>query len=81
MTILRQLRYLLHKRRERQEMEEEMRLHRELRAGQISRDALNRDGLNADEAAAGAARKFGHETLLKERANDVWGWNCWKIES
>jgi predicted permease len=51
---------MLLSRRWRRELQEEMRLHRELRARQ---------------AGAGAAeRRFGNELALMERSRDMWGW-------
>ena len=45
-------------------------LHRELRAQQIATE-----GVAPAEAAHMASRFFGNETLLKEKAGDMWGWN------
>ncbi len=68
--LLQRLRFLRSRRRHEQELQEEMLLHRELRARQIARQ-----GIEATEAAVLAARLFGNEALLKEKANDMWGWN------
>jgi predicted permease len=70
MKLLRRIHFLLSQDRQRREVEEEMRLHRELRARQ-----LQEQGLACSEASQTAARLFGNETLLKEKANDMWGWN------
>jgi predicted permease len=69
-NLVRRIQFLLSRERQRRELEEEMRLHRELRARQ-----LEGRGLKPAEALHTAARLFGNETLLKEKANDMWGWN------
>ncbi len=52
------------------EMEEEMRLHRDLRA----RD-LRDDGATAEEAYYSAQRRFGNSLRLREEIHQAWGWN------
>ncbi len=52
------------------EIDEEMRLHRELRQHeQIER------GISATEARYAAQRRFGNDLLLREESRDMWGWN------
>ena len=51
------------------ELEEEMRLHREMRAA----DEAAR-GADAGEARAAAQRRFGNATRMYERSREVWGW-------
>jgi hypothetical protein len=52
------------------EMEEEMRLHRDLRAREL------RDGGTASEDAGYAAqRRFGNSLRLREEIHQAWGWN------
>ena len=51
------------------DLQEEMRLHIELRR----RQQVN-DGLAPGEAMAAAQRKFGNATLLQEVSGDTWGW-------
>jgi predicted permease len=51
------------------DLEEEMRLHRELR----EQDQI-KAGLSPKEARQAASRRFGNELLLKERSHMVWGW-------
>ena len=51
------------------DLEEEMRLHVELRAQQQMQS-----GLAAEEARHAAARRFGNPTSLKERSHNSWGW-------
>ena len=66
----RRLLMLLRKRRFDRDLEEEMRLHLELRLWSRV-DA----GESFEEAQAGARRNFGNPTFLKEVSRDMWGWN------
>ncbi|MDQ2776706.1 MAG: ABC transporter permease [Acidobacteriota bacterium] len=68
--LLRRIRFLLRRRADRRELQEEMSLHRELRARQ-----LTQQGGAAAESSFMASRLFGNQTLLGEKANDMWGWN------
>lgn len=52
-----------------QEMEEEMRLHRDLRVRE-----LRQDGANANDARYAAQRKFGNTLRLREEIHQAWGW-------
>ena len=52
-----------------QELDEEMRLHRDLRAREL-RDG----GKNAEEAGYAAQRKFGNTLNLREEIHEAWGW-------
>lgn len=65
----RRLRLLLSRDQATRELEEEMRLHRELRA-----EALRREGRPESEARAEAARRFGHAIRAAEHSRDAWGW-------
>jgi len=51
------------------ELEEEMRLHRELKE-----KALIAEGMEKQEARYAANRKFGNATYLRERGSEAWGW-------
>jgi predicted permease len=52
------------------DLDEEMRLHREMRVQeQIER------GVSAKEAHYAAHRRFGNDLLLREESRDMWGWN------
>src|SRR5215467_9554856 len=51
------------------ELEEEVKLHLELRAEEYSKG-----GATNDDARAKARRRFGNATLLHERSHDAWGW-------
>ena len=50
------------------ELEEEMRLHVDLRT-----EAMCRAGLGDDDARHAARRRFGNGTMLVERSRDLWG--------
>ncbi len=60
---------LFHRGRFRAELEEEMRLHIDLRQRQQAER-----GLNEDEAHSAARRRFGNAALLKEKSHSAWGW-------
>ena len=51
------------------ELEEEMRLHRELTEKEIIAD-----GIDASEARYAANRRFGNAMYLRERGREAWGW-------
>ena len=52
------------------DLEEEMRLHRELR----EQEHIER-GLSSKEAHYAALRRFGNAFVLREESHDMWGWN------
>ena len=60
---------LLHRRRFRSELEEEMQLHLDLRQQQQTEQ-----GMRFDEAGFAARRRFGNKTVLKEKSQMNWGW-------
>ena len=68
MSLLRQFWYLVRRDRYAAELEEEMRLHREMRA-----ERLRERGMSREEAAAEARRRFGNVTTVTERSRDMWG--------
>jgi hypothetical protein len=51
-------------------LEEEMRLHQELR----EQEQVER-GLSPEEARYAAQRRFGNKLVLREESRDMWGWN------
>jgi predicted permease len=67
--LARRLRMLIRRRQFDADLEEEMRLHLELR-----QQAEVESGLAADEARAAARRRFGNATYLKEESHIAWGW-------
>jgi hypothetical protein len=66
--MFRRLWFFVTRWRRMQDLDEEMRLHVELRAA-----ANRRDGLHAEEAARQARLRFGNPLKLREDARDVWG--------
>jgi hypothetical protein len=65
---------LLEGNRFQQDLEEEMRLHRELR-----RQEYIERGENPEIARRVANRKFGNPTVLREKSYRAWGWNALAI--
>jgi predicted permease len=65
----RRLRTLVHRRQFDADLEEEMRLHLELR-----QEEQLQSGMKADDARAAARRQFGNTTYLKEESHNAWGW-------
>ena len=67
--LIRRLNMLLRRRRFDSDLEEEMRLHLELR--QKENIAA---GMPPDEARYAASRRFGNATYLREESHSAWGW-------
>ena len=67
--LARRLGMLMHRRRFDAELEEEMRLHLELR----QQEHLE-SGMAPDDARAAARRRFGNTTALREESHTAWGW-------
>jgi predicted permease len=70
MEWLRRVGMLLRGRRFDSELEEEMRLHLELREQQ-----QRESGLGAESARRAAYRRFGNPTAIKEKSHMSWGWD------
>jgi predicted permease len=68
--LRRRVHMLLHRGRFQQDLEEEMRLHVELR-----KEQKIRSGSSPEEAGRAAHRRFGNVTRTKERSYMAWGWN------
>ena len=66
--LARRLWFLLHRDRVAAELEEEMRLHRELRA-----EKLAEAGHSTSDAEAEARRRFGNVGVIEEKSHDSWG--------
>ena len=66
--MFRRLWFVLTRWRQLRDLDEEMRLHLELRAA-----AHRRDGLQAEEAARQARLRFGNPLTFREEARDAWG--------
>src|SRR5258708_2978041 len=67
--IWRRVAMLLQRRTAARELDEEMRLHREMKERELA--AMGGD---AREARYAAARAFGNATALSERGREAWGW-------
>jgi predicted permease len=67
--LARRLRMLMHRRRFDTDLEEEIRLHLELRQQQQIEC-----GMAPDDARAAARRQFGNVTSLREKSHSAWGW-------
>lgn len=68
--LARRLQMLVHRRQFDADLEEEMRLHLELR----QQEQLE-SGMTIGEARASAHRRFGNTTYLKEESRIAWGWD------
>jgi hypothetical protein len=67
--LARRLNMLLHRRQFNADLEEEMRLHLDMRQQeQIA------SGMTAPDATAAARRRFGNPTVLREKSHTAWGW-------
>src|ERR1700730_6801687 len=67
--LARRLRMLIHRRQFDADLEQEMRLHLELR----QQEQLQ-SGMTADDARAATRRRFGNATYLQEESHIAWGW-------
>jgi len=67
--LLRRLRMLFHRRQLHNELDEELRLHLELR-----RQQQIEAGLTAEAARRAAYRKLGNATRIQEKSAMTWGW-------
>ncbi len=67
--LWRRVRMLFHRRRFQADLEDEMRLHLELRTQEHAEN-----GLSAEEARRMAYRRFGNPTVLRETSYMAWGW-------
>jgi len=67
--LARRVRMLIHRRQFDAELEEEMRLHLELRQHEQLQS-----GMTEGDARAAARRRFGNTTYLKEESHIAWGW-------
>src|SRR5271170_4419723 len=66
----RRIRMLLHRNQFDTDLDEEMRLHLELR-----RQQQIEAGVSPELARSAARRQFGNETAIKEKSHMSWGWN------
>jgi predicted permease len=68
-SLWRRLGFLLRRSRHLEELDEETRLHLELRERQ-----LREQGLAPEEAARAARLQFGNRTKIQEDSQEAWGW-------
>src|SRR5262252_4166344 len=68
--LKRRLRMLFHRDQFERDLEEEMRLHVDLR-----REQQIDSGVSAGEAGREAHRRFGNVARMRERSHMAWGWN------
>src|SRR5215471_12952508 len=69
----RRLQYLFHRPEHAADLDEEMRLHVELRAQQ-----LHECGMTPDQARYAARREFGNRAAIEIAGADAWGWGWWE---
>ena len=67
--LWRRVLFLWRRNRMAEELEEEMQLHTDLRAGR-----LHEQGIDSREASYAAQSRFGNRTLLNELSREMWGW-------
>ncbi|PYT51411.1 MAG: permease [Acidobacteria bacterium] len=67
--LTRRLSMVVHRRQFDADLEEEMRLHLELR-----KQERIESGVTAEDARAAARRRFGNPTVLREKSHTAWGW-------
>jgi predicted permease len=70
LELLRRIRMLFHRNRFQSDLEEEMRLHLDLREQEQCEAGLSRHA-----AHQAAYRRFGNPTAIKEKSHTTWGWN------
>jgi predicted permease len=71
--LVRRLWMLVRRRQFDADLEEEVRLHLELREQEQIQA-----GLSPKEARQATSRRFGNATLLKEKSHMAWGWEWWE---
>ena len=65
----RKLAFLMRRRRAESELDDELRLHLQLRARQ-----LRESGASEEESDVQAVRQFGNRTMIAEDVREAWGW-------
>jgi hypothetical protein len=70
----RRLRFFVNRQQFERDLDEEMRLHKELR-----QQEYRREGNDPESARYQAQRQFGNDTLLKEVSREMWGWHSLEI--
>ena len=72
--LWRRLRFFVNRQQFERDLDEEMRLHKELR-----QQEYRREGNDPESARYQAQRQFGNDTLLKEVSREMWGWHSVEI--
>jgi predicted permease len=72
-SLARRIKHLLHRDKFADELDEELRLHLELRA-----DRLREHGMSAEEARLAARRQFGNRAAVEIASSEAWGWAVWE---
>ena len=71
--LARRIKHLLHREEFAHDLDEEMRLHLDLRAGR-----LRERGMSAEAARLAARRQFGNRAAVEIASADAWGWTAWE---
>ncbi len=71
--LARRIKFLFHREQFASELDEEMRLHLELRA-----QRLRERGMSAEEARMAARREFGNRAAAEIASSEAWGWTAWE---
>jgi putative ABC transport system permease protein len=70
--LTRRIKYLLHRDEFSSELDEEMRLHLELRA-----EGLREQGMTQEAARHASRRQFGNRAAVEIASVEAWGWAAW----
>jgi putative ABC transport system permease protein len=70
----RRIRFFINRRQFERDLDEEMRLHKELR-----QQEYRKAGIDPESARYQAQRQFGNDTLLKEVSREMWEWHSVEI--
>ncbi len=73
LDLARRIKYLWHRDEFANQLDEEMRLHLDLRARR-----LREQGMNADAARRAARRQFGNCAAVEIASSEAWGWTAWE---
>jgi putative ABC transport system permease protein len=57
------------------EMDEEMRLHLEMREKELRENARREKGIAGERAYTEARKNFGNALVMREASHEAWGWN------
>src|SRR4051794_31960847 len=71
--LARRIKYLFHREEFANDLDEEMRLHMDLRA-----QRLRERGMNPEAARLAARREFGNRAAAEIASSEAWGWSAWE---